>query len=176
MRGGETKMECCASSPLTLHFSRTHGFTLIELVVTVAIMAILATAALPLAEVAVQRSKEQELRAALREIRTAIDAYKQAVEDKHITKAADASGYPKSLEVLVEGVDDALSPKKSKIYFLRRIPRDPMARDGSLPAVQTWGLRSYDSSAEDPHEGDDVYDVYSLSEKSGLNGVPYREW
>lgn len=168
--------ERCTSSPLTPHPSRPHGFTLVELVVTVAIMAILATAALPLAEVAVQRSKEQELRAALREIRTAIDAYRQAVEDKRITKAADASGYPKSLEVLVEGVDDALSPKKSTIYFLRRIPRDPLARDSSLPAAQTWGLRSYESSAEDPHEGDDVYDVYSLSEKSGLNGVPYREW
>jgi general secretion pathway protein G len=156
--------------------SRVTGFTLVELVVTVAIMAILATAALPLVEVTVQRSKEQELHAALREIRGAIDAYKQAVDDKHVTKAADASGYPKSLDVLVEGVDDALSPKKSKLYFLRRIPRDPMARDASLPATQTWGLRSYQSSAEEPQEGDDVFDVYSLSDKVGLNGVPYREW
>ena len=174
--GCDARVERCTSSLLTPRTSRIRGFTLVELVVTVAIMAILATAALPLAEVAVQRSKEQELRAALREIRTAVDAYRQAVEDKHITKAADASGYPKSLDVLVEGVDDELSPKKAKIYFLRRIPRDPMARDGSVPAAQTWGLRSYQSSAEDPHEGDDVFDVYSLSEKTGLNGVPYREW
>ncbi len=162
-------MKLCRPSCVT-------GFTLVELVVTVAIMAILATAALPLVEVTVQRSKEQELHAALREIRAAIDAYKQAMDDKHVTKAADASGYPKSLDVLVEGVDDALSPKKSKLYFLRRIPRDPMARDASLPAAQTWGLRSYQSSAEEPQEGDDVFDVYSLSDKVGLNGVPYRDW
>jgi len=152
------------------------GFTLIELVVTVAIMAILATAALPLAELAVQRSQEQELRAALRQIREAIDAYRQAVDDKRITKAADESGYPKSLQVLVDGVDDAKSPKKAKIYFLRRLPRDPMMRDTTVPAAKTWGLRSYASSAEDPQEGDDVFDVYSLSNKTGINGVPYREW
>lgn len=156
--------------------SSVRGFTLIELVVTVAIMAILAMAALPLTEITVQRSQEQELRAALRQIREAIDAYKQAVDDKRIIKAADASGYPKSLQVLVDGVDDAKNPKKAKIYFLRRIPRDPMMRDTTVPAAQTWGLRSYASSAEEPHEGDDVFDVYSLSNKTGINGVPYREW
>lgn len=169
-------MESRCTFPIALHASRVRGFTLVELVVTVAIMAILATAALPLVEVTVQRSKEQELRAALREIRTAIDAYKQAVDDGRIVKAADASGYPKSLDVLVEGVDDAKSAKKARIYFLRRIPRDPMAHDGKSPALQTWGLRSYESSAEEPHEGDDVFDVYSLSDKLGLNGVSYREW
>jgi general secretion pathway protein G len=139
-------------------------------------MAVLATSALPLAEIAVQRSQEQELRAALRQIREAIDAYKQAVDDKRITKAAGESGYPKSLQVLVDGVDDAQSPKKAKIYFLRRIPRDPTMRDTTVPAAQTWGLRSYESSAEDPREGDSVFDVYSLSKKTGINGVPYREW
>lgn len=155
---------------------RAIGFTLVELVVTVAIMAILATAALPLAELAVQRSQEQELRAALRQIREAIDDYKQAMDDGRIVKAVDKSGYPQSFQVLVDGVDDAKSPKKSKIYFLRRIPRDPMMRDKTVPAAQNWGLRSYASSAEDPREGDDVFDVYSLSNKTGINGVPYREW
>lgn len=154
----------------------THGFTLIELVVTVAIMAILATAALPLVEIAVQRSQEQELRTALRQIREAIDAYKQALDDGRIVKAVDKSGYPQSLQVLVDGVDDAKSPKKAKIYFLRHIPRDPMMHDMTIPAAQTWGLRSYASSAKDPQEGEDVFDVYSLSNKTGINGVPYREW
>lgn len=152
------------------------GFTLIELVVTIAIMGVLATAALPLVELTVQRSQEQELRAALRQIREAIDAYKQAVDDKRIIKAVDKSDYPKSLQVLVDGMDDAKSPKKAKIYFLRRIPRDPMRHNASIPAEQTWGLRSYASSAEEPHEGDDVFDVYSLSTKTGINGIPYREW
>ena len=86
------------------------------------------------------------------------------------------SGHPKSLEILVEGVEDAKSPKRSKIYFLRRIPRDPMALDTRSAAADTWGKRAYKSPPDDPQEGDDVYDVYSLSKKVGLNGVPYREW
>jgi general secretion pathway protein G len=153
------------------------GFTLIELVITVAIVAILATGLVPLAQVTAQRAKEQELRSALREIRTAIDAYKKASEENRIERKADASAYPPKLEVLEQGVKDAKSPEANKkIYFLRRIPRDPFAEDASAAAAKTWGLRSYASPADDPQPGDDVFDVYSLSKLKGLNGVPYKDW
>lgn len=155
---------------------RSRGFSLIELMVTVAIIALLASMVLPLTEVAAQRSREDELRAALREIRGAIDAYKQATDEGRIPRAADESGYPKRLEVLVEGMPDAKSPDKRRIYFLRRLPRDPMATDPALPAVETWGQRSYKSPPDDPQAGEDVFDVRSLSPRSGLNGLPYREW
>jgi len=152
------------------------GFTLIELVVTVAIVAVLASGIMPMIEVTVQRNKEQELRSALISIRNAIDAYKKATVEGRIDKAADASGYPKTLESLAGGVEDKLNPAKAKIYFLRRIPRDPMFSDPGVPAAETWGKRSYTSSAENPQEGADVFDVYSLSKGKGLNGIPYQEW
>jgi general secretion pathway protein G len=153
-----------------------HGFTLIELVITVAVIGLLATAAFPIAELTIKRSKEQELRQNLREIRSAIDAYKQAVDEGKITKKAEESGYPKTLELLVTGVENAKDPEKRKIYFLRRLHRDPMASDSALSAAETWGKRSYSSPPDEPKEGDDVFDVYSLSEGIGINGVPYREW
>lgn len=152
------------------------GFTLIELLVTVVIVGLLASIALPMTELVVQRSKEQDLRIALRDIRTALDAYRKVWDEGRIQKSVDDSGYPKSLAVLVEGVEDAKSPVRSKIYFLRRIPRDPTVQDTQSPAADTWGKRSYKSPADDPQEGEDVYDVYSLSTKVGLNGVRYREW
>ncbi len=155
--------------------SRHSGFTLIEMLVTIVIVAILASVAMPLSELSQQRSKEKELREALREIRTAIDAYKQAQDEGRITRSLDQSGYPPKLAVLVEGVTDAKSPVSKKIYFLRRVPKDPFA-DDSADAESTWGKRAYDSPPDQPREGRDVYDVYSLSDRIGLNGVPYREW
>lgn len=144
------------------------GFTLIEMLVTLAIVALLASIALPLAELSVQRAKEQDLRHALRELRNGIDAYKQAVDENRIARQAEASGYPPTLETLVEGVRDARDPEGGRLYFLRRIPRDPIGGE--------WGLRSYASPPDDPRPGRDVFDVYSRAEGAGLNGVPYREW
>lgn len=155
---------------------RARGFTLIELVVTVAIVGLLATAVFPLARLTMQRDKEAELRSALREIRTAIDAYKVAADQGRVQKEVDASGYPPTLQTLVDGVEDANSEKKVMIYFLRRIPRDPMFPDGSAAAADTWGLRNYASPPDAPQPGDDVYDVYSLASGKGINGVPYRDW
>ena len=152
------------------------GFTLIELVVAVAIVAILATAALPLNELVVQRAKEQDLRRALRDIRTAIDAHKQASDEGRIVKKMGESGYPKKLEELAEGVEDQKSPKRDKIYFLRRIPRDPFATDSALSDAATWSKRSYASPPDDPREGEDVFDVYTTATGKGINGRPYREW
>lgn len=155
---------------------RARGFTLIELLVTLAILAVLATAVLPVAEVAVQRQKEQDLRIALREIRGAIDAYKRAYDEGHMLRAINSTGYPKTLQVLVEGVEDAKDPRRAKMYFLRRIPRDPMAPDENIGAADTWLKRAYASEPDPPAEGDDVYDVVSRSTKTGLNGLPYGKW
>ncbi|MFO1467948.1 MAG: type II secretion system protein [Steroidobacteraceae bacterium] len=152
------------------------GFTLIEMVITVAIVGLLATAALPLGRLALQREKEAELRAALREIRTAIDAYKEAVDQGRIVKNADKSGYPADLRVLHEGVPDASRADNATLYFIRRIPRDPFSSDRTAAPEDTWGLRSYLSPPDDPQSGEDVFDVYSLSGGKGLNRVPYREW
>jgi len=156
---------------------RSAGFTLIELVVTVAIVGLLATMATPLAEIAVQRSRESELRHALRVIRTALDDYKHAADNGQIERAADASGYPASLDALVQGVANARDPAKSRIFFLRRIPADPLFEGPpDTPPAQTWALRSYASGPEQPQSGKDVYDVYSTAPGRGLNGRPYREW
>lgn len=148
---------------------KAKGFTLVELVVTVTIVALLASVAMPLAEATVQRNREQDLRRSLREIREAIDAYKLAADEGRIERKADASGYPERLELLVEGVPDKKAADGRKLHFLRRIPADPMG-------AGEWGLRSYASPADAPEEGKDVYDVYSRSMETGLNGIPYRLW
>jgi len=160
----------------TAALPRRRGFTLIELLVTLAIMGLLGALVIPTAQVTIQRRNEAELRASLHLIRKALDDYKQAYDDGRVAKTIGSNGYPKSLEQLVEGVPDLRSPKRAKIYFLRRVPRDPFNSDSELTGAQTWGKRSYASEAEDPREGEDVYDVYSLSDKVGLNGIPYRKW
>ncbi len=152
------------------------GFTLIELLVTLAILALLGTLVLPVTQVAVQRKQEQELRHALRDIRYAIDAYKKAYDEGRIARSLNSTGYPKSLETLVEGTPDLRSPKRAKLFFLRRVPRDPFGGDSQQTDAETWGKRSYASEATDPQEGEDVYDVYSKSERSGLNDIPYKKW
>lgn len=152
------------------------GFTLIELLVTVFIMGVLASVALPMYDLVTIRAKEQKLRVALRELRSALDDYKRAADNGRIVLTVGASGYPPSLEALVEGVLDAKSPSGRKIYFLRRIPRDPFFPDGSVPAARTWGLRSYLSEPTEPKPGEDVFDVYSLSKDIAFDGTAYRDW
>ncbi len=130
------------------------GFTLIELVITVAIIGLLASIAVPTMELVMQRNKEQELRLALREIRKGDRRLQAGVRRRaHASRSWAIRAIRPTLKVLVDGVPDALNPDKRKIYFLRRIPRDPMSIDANLDPEQTWGLRSYDSDADNPSEG-----------------------
>lgn len=155
---------------------RLNGFSFVEILATVVILALMATAAVPYLDLVVTRQKEAQLRRDLRTIREAIDAYKKATDEGRVPKVAGGSGYPKRLEDLVSGVEDAKDPAKRKIYFLRRLPRDPMFSNPDVPAAQTWGLRSYESPPDQPREGEDVFDVYSMSVQKGLDGVPYNQW
>ena len=155
--------------------SKNKGFSLIELIVCLAIIGILASLVSPMGEVMVRRNKEQELRVELRQIREAIDLYKLSYDQGRIIKVLGASGYPPTLNVLEDGVDNAKSPNGSKIFFLRKIPKDPFAPP-TTKAIDSWGLRSYASDPAHPEAGEDVFDVYSKSPGDGLNGVPYRDW
>jgi len=146
------------------------GFTLAELVTVAAIMAVLALVTLPVAKFTAKRSKEADLRQALREMRYAIDEYKRYSDAGLIPVDLGTEGYPKKLDVLVEGVE-IVGQVDKKLKLLRRIPVDPMT------GKDEWGLRSYqDNSDATSWGGEDVYDVHSLSRAVGLNGVPYRKW
>ena len=165
-----------ATGKLGARLKADGGFSLVELTVVLAIMAVLASSAVPLYELHVKREKEQELRVGLRQIREALDAYKRAIQDGRIARKADESEYPRKLEDLVTGIPDIKDPEKRKIYFLRRLPRDPMSEDESLSAAETWGKRAYESPPDNPQEGDDVFDIFSRSQNIGLNGIPYDKW
>jgi general secretion pathway protein G len=146
------------------------GFTLAELVITCAVMLVLASVVLPTARVTERRMKEAELKAALRELRYAIDDFKRYSDAGLIPVDMGTDGYPKELEVLVEGVE-IVGQIDRKARFLRRVPRDPMTGKAE------WGLRSYQDDPEsESWGGENVYDVYSLSAATSIEGVPYREW
>jgi general secretion pathway protein G len=157
---------------------RLLGFTVIELLACLSIIAVLAVVATPALQLSYQRSKELALREALRDIRYAIDAYKKATDEGKIAKLANESGYPRTLDDLAAPNRDANQPSEDALplRFIRRIPRDPMSTDTAVAHSKTWGLRSYRSSDTDPKPGEDVYDVFSLSTGTGLNGIAYRQW
>jgi general secretion pathway protein G len=155
---------------------RVGGFTLIELLVTLAVLGVLASLTVPMAQVMAQRQKEQELRVALRSIREAIDAYKRASDEGRIRRNVGETGYPRSLNLLVEGEPDLRDPRHRLIYFMRHLPRDPLSANAIVEADKTWQLRSYASEPTDPQPGDDVYDVRSSSSGVGLNGVAFSQW
>ncbi|QPF76823.1 type II secretion system protein [Roseateles sp. DAIF2] len=145
------------------------------MLVVLAMLGVLAAAARPVLLMSVQRSQEFQLREALRQIRGALDAYKRAAEAGQIQLTIEDSGYPRELADLVRGVADAKSPNGRKLYFLRRLPRDPFA-DPALEPAETWGLRAADSPPDEPRPGRDVFDVRSLSERRALDGSRYRDW
>ena len=143
------------------------GLSLVELVVTVAILSILAAAALPVARFQVQREKERMLRYDLRQLRDAIDAYKNAADRGAFQIKVDTFGYPPDLNALVEGVD----VQGKKVKFLRKIPVDPMTGNAE------WGLRAMQDDADsNSWGGQNVFDVYSKSELIGMDGKKYSEW
>lgn len=149
------------------------GFTFIELLVTLVLIGILASVVLPTASILTRQEQERELKQSLMEIRNAIDAYKVASDRNEIKEEfKTASGYPQNLKVLL-GVPNQYGNKT--IRFLRKIPKDPFS-DTQVDAEKSWILRSYESEFNKPQEGNDIYDIYSSSNKNGLNGIPYRKW
>lgn len=166
------------------HPSFSLGFTLIELVITLALVGLLASVALPLYEITSTRLKESELRQALRTIRAALDAYKAATDTGQLPKAPGESGYPPSLDVLTQplavvnkrDLGTGGSAAAQRIVILRQLPRDPFFPDPLAPAAQTWNTRAYASRADDPQPGDDVFDVSSKSARLALDGTAYKDW
>src|SRR5690349_16193570 len=167
-------------STIRLRRSRMHirrassGYTFVELLIVVTLLMILASAVLPLAQVTSQRQREAELRRNLREIRTAIDKFKDSVDTGLIPTTElrpDNEGYPPDLDKLVDGVAIANDATGRKLKFLRRIPMDPMTNDTE------WGLRSYqDKPDSTTWGGQNVFDVYSKSGATALDGTKYRDW
>ena len=150
--------------------NRQRGFTLTELVVVCAVLGILATVSFPVVKFTKKRAKEIELRSGLREMRSAIDEFKRYSDAGFIPVEVGTDGYPEDLEVLVEGVE-VIGQIDKKAKFLRRIPLDPMTGEAE------WGLRSYQDEMDSRSwGGENVFDVYSLSGGTGLNGVPYSQW
>lgn len=157
-------------------FKRNKGFTLVELMVTITLIGILASVLVPITQVTRQRVQEEELKLALKEIRKAIDDYKQAGDDGRIARSADTTGYPKTLSELVEGVIDIQDSKGKKIFFLRKIPIDPMYMGPKIKPEKMWNIRSYQNDLNNFHYDGDVYDIHSSSTKVGLNGTAYKDW
>jgi general secretion pathway protein G len=152
------------------------GFTIIELLVVMAVLGVLAAAIMPLGEALLRAQKERELKQALWQIRTAIDDYKRAVDRGNVRLSSGETGYPSSLKVLESGVADGRpSAAGQSVYFLRQIPRDPFAAP-ELPAEATWRLRSYASTPDRPAPGADVFDVRSSSDDLAMDGTPYAKW
>jgi general secretion pathway protein G len=158
------------------------GFTLIELVITVALVGLMAVMALPLYDVATTRMKESDLRHALRTIREGLDTYKAAVEEGRLAGEPETSGYPPSLDVLTEPLeliskrDLSGSLVTRRLVILRQLPRDPFHPDIDVPAAQTWRTRAYASRSNEPQTGNDVYDVWSWSDRTALDGTKYSNW
>lgn len=161
-----------ASLPAVKH----HGFTLVELLVTLTLLSIIAMTVMPLAEITSVRLKEHELRQALRQIRTTLDRYKAAADAGLIPKGLGESGYPASLETLTTPNISSKEVVQAPLIFMRELPRDPFNLDPTLPSANTWALRSYASPASDPRAGIDVFDVHSQSHRTGLNGIRYDQW
>jgi general secretion pathway protein G len=150
-----------------LRRARSRGFTLIELIVATTILLILTSLAIPLARVSIKREKERELRRALWDMRDAIDRYKDTVDRGAIQPKLGSEGYPPDLDTLVKGVDVG----SKKLRFLRKIPVDPMTNSTE------WGLRSMqDDPDSDSFNGDDVFDVYTKSLGTALDGTKYKDW
>ncbi|MBI3560338.1 MAG: type II secretion system protein [Gammaproteobacteria bacterium] len=161
-----------------MSLTASRGLTLIELLVTLTILSILAAAAMPYVEMTVTRSKELELRRALREVRTAIDRYHEDWLSGKISKTSSSAsddGYPRSLLMLVDGVESA-EAKGGKRRYLRRIPRDPFA-SADKPVEEQWLIRGYQDEIDAVvSSGNDVYDIHTYSERTALDGTLYREW
>jgi general secretion pathway protein G len=162
---------------MTSRDDRSHGFTLVEMIITLSLLAVLALSALPLGKMAVKRENEIELQRALRLVRESIDAWKKLADEKKIEVDEDTEGYPPTLEALVKGVEvqdknaTDKAARKRIVKFLRRIPKDPMT--GSFD----WGLRSYQDDPDSDVWGEEnVYDVYTKSQALALDGTRYRDW